>query len=837
MFKKFMFFSVNRPKIVIILTILISAFALIQFPGIKIDTDPENMLSEKEFVRIFHDGIKKEFSLYDFIVLGIVNEKDRDGVFNTDTLSKVYKITKEIENIDGVIAPDIIAPSKKDNITQAGLGTVKFEWLMPRPPETRDEALFIRDEAKDNPMFDGTLVSEDGKALCIYVPIERKDLSYKISQEIFGIVDILKGDEKYYITGLPVAEDTFGFEMFRQMGISAPLAGLIIFLLMWFFFKKVNLILSPMLVAMSTVITTMGFLIGRGFTVHIMSSMIPIFLMPISVVDGVHILSEFHDRYGAIKDRKKTMLSVMDKLFMPMLYTSLTSAAGFASLAFTPIPPVQVFGIFVAFGIMFAWLLTVTFIPAFVMMIKESSFAGYGAAHEKRKDILTKAVEAIGRFSVKRAKIVLIAMAAVLGVSFYGISMIQVNDNPVKWFKKSHKIRVSDKVLNKHFGGTYTAYLILDSGSEDTFKDPETLRYVERMQEYLASIDVVGKSTSLADIVKKVHYELMEGDKDNYNRIPDSSPAVAQCLMSFQNSHKPDDLWHLTTPDYSKINLWVQLKSGDNRDMDRVVEAVNRFTEENPMPYGMDIDWAGLTYINTVWQNKMVFGMLKSLLGAFVMVLFMMIFLFKSPLWGFLAMVPLSVTIVFIYGMIGLFGKEYDMPVAVLSSLTLGISVDFAIHFLQRTRMIYSKYKNWEDSVKVLFEEPARAISRNAIVIAIGFLPLLLAPLVPYQTVGFFLSAIMITSSIATFFILPAVVTVTKNSFFKKMDSVGCNCVNCVITMFVITGALVYILHDFNLLGIKWITLISLVLVIAAGVSCNRLARREACGPADRTEV
>ncbi len=135
-----------------------------------------------------------------------------------------------------------------------------------------------------------------------------------------------------YITGLPVAEDTFGVEMLVQMATSAPLAMLVIFLLLLFFFRRVSLIIAPMLVAMISVICTMGLLIGLGFDVHIMSSMIAIFLMPIAVADAVHILSEFFDTYPRFQDKGKTVRHVIGHLFAPMLYTSLTTIAGFASL-------------------------------------------------------------------------------------------------------------------------------------------------------------------------------------------------------------------------------------------------------------------------------------------------------------------------------------------------------------------------------------------------------------------------------------------------------------------------------------------------------------------------
>jgi hypothetical protein len=165
----------------------------------------------------------------------------------------------------------------------------------------------------------------------------------------------------------------------------------------------------------------------------------------------------------------------------------------------------------------------------------------------------------------------------------------------------------------------------------------------------------------------------------------------------------------------------------------------------------------------------MVWGMLKSFLSSFAVVFIMMTILFRSPLWGIIAMIPLSVTIALIYGIIGIAGKDYDMPVAVLSSLTLGLAVDFAIHFLERSRMLYKKHGSWEKVIGEMFEEPARAITRNVIVIAIGFTPLLAASLVPYNTVGIFLASIMAISGMATMYILPSLIKILERQLFRKL--------------------------------------------------------------------
>jgi predicted RND superfamily exporter protein len=247
---------------------------------------------------------------------------------------------------------------------------------------------------------------------------------------------------------------------------------------------------------------------------------------------------------------------------------------------------------------------------------------------------------------------------------------------------------------------------------------------------------------------------------------------VAQSILSFQSSHDPDDVYHLVTSDFRRLNIWVQLKSGDNRDMESVVASVDSYFEENPLPEGLSHSWAGLTYINIVWQDEMVSGMLDSLKGSFWIVLILMSILFRSLFWGMISMVPLSVTIAFIYGVIGLVGKDYDMPVAVLSSLTLGMSIDFAIHYIQRARELVNETGSWSEAALEMAEAPGRAITRNAVVIAVGFAPLLFAGLVPYRTVGVLLAAIMAVSGIGTLIILPSLIEVGQSFLFKGIKPV-----------------------------------------------------------------
>jgi len=992
-------FSLKHPWMVLVMVIGAVLFFGSQFPKVHFDNDPENMLSKDEFVRVFHHETKEKYGLHDFVIVGIVNDVDPNGIFNVKTLQRVDRLTKQLLSLrqgdDGLpqiadddaetkwrsvdLSPDsafrramgvvfshdpnrlfdedgkssiiddeLIAPSVVDNIKQADMGALKLEYLMENAPQTAEEALVIRNDAMGNPLYKGTLVSEDEKAVCIYIPIIEKPYSYNVASLVKELTKDWQGDDKIYIAGLPVAEDTFGVEMLVQMAISAPLAMLILFLLMYFFFRRVSLIMAPLLLAIITVILTMGLLIGLGFDVHIMSSMIPIFIMPITVCNSIHVLSEFFDSYRKYQNKADTLRHIMSELFMPMLYATTTTIAGFASLATTPIPPVRVFGLHVAFGVAVGWFLTMTFVPAFIsLFISEKSLQRLCVVpdgHDQSDvdtSLLSRFLNWVGGFTYQKSWVVVSIATVVMGISIYGVSLINVNDNPVKWFGKSHELRVADAVLNKHFGGTYAAYLTLTADSDQmltcrdeaqkirdaavarfsvakpeatkeflaeldkleakfckvgacdpvrcfvdlteaagkidekdgvswnalgdainymdpngltyitlgqqiqavenvdaadvtilmdrlkanssltgevlmdkamdicdsfttlsfrefvldiktelnapAFKRPDVLRYVEKLQSFLLAMDKVGKTSSTVDALKKASYELqyvapdvsLSGDAlaaveasnmANF-AIPETAAAAGQVYIQLEGMKKKDTLFHMVTRDYQGENVWVQLTSGDNQEMTVVVEEVERYVAENPPPVPLDVRWAGLTYLNVVWQEKMVVGMLSSLVSSFVVVLIMMLVLFRSGWFGILAMLPLTITITFIYGLIGWVGKDYDMPVAILSAMTLGLSVDFAIHFLERGREMYKETGNWHEASIRMFREPAKAISRNAIVIAFGFMPLLLAPLVPYRTVGFFLAMIMLVSWLATLFILPALVKILEKKLFKNVKA------------------------------------------------------------------
>jgi uncharacterized membrane protein YdfJ with MMPL/SSD domain len=174
------------------------------------------------------------------------------------------------------------------------------------------------------------------------------------------------------------------------------------------------------------------------------------------------------------------------------------------------------------------------------------------------------------------------------------------------------------------------------------------------------------------------------------------------------------------------------------------------------------------------------------------------------------------------------------MPVAVLSSLSLGLAVDYAIHFLARSRQLRARHGSWSAAAGPVFGEPARAISRNVVVVGVGFLPLLFAPLVPYKTVGIFIAAILLVAGVASLLILPALIRLLERFLFPQTRalSVTCLCGTCIVSALALVALVAVNLYQFLKVGVTPLTWGSLVAVVVLSGVCALMSRREKCGVA-----
>jgi len=759
-------FSVTRPKLVLWAVLLMTLVFAAQLPRIQLDTNPKNMLPPTSDVRVWNDSVDRTFALYeDTIVVGIVHPK---SVLNRSTLEKVRDITAEVLKIKGVAGRDVSSFTTIDNVTAVADG-LRVRPLVTKIPSTEAEMEGLRKTLRENPLFIDRIISRDEKTTAIYVPLNKGANGKEVADRIREIVAKQQGDERFHIAGDPVARDTFGVEMFKLMGIFSPIAGMIMFIVIYAMFRNLALAITMMMVAMIAIIWTMGFGIGLGFPVHVMSSMAPVFLMAIAT-DSIHIFNEFYFRYQERRDKRAAIVETMDAVGRPVRYTALATAAGFGVLMFMHIVPVKVFGGLIVFGTAVLRLFSFSLIPAVLALVREDRIGRAAADTATNRTAL--ALRQLGAWGTNRPKATAAVGLALIAVAILGISRITVNNNMVAWFKPGSEIRIADATINQALGGTSLGYVVATADQPDAIKQPNTLRYIEDLQRHLEKLAVVGKTISVVDYVKRVN-RVLHDDNPKFDAVPDSANTVAQYLFLFSMSAKPSDLNNVVDYPFQRANIWVQLKTWDAAAMESVIRAAQAYQRANSAK--LELKPAGIAYFNLVWNNEVLWDMVKGFLLALVVVFAILAFAFGSAKWALIGFVPLLFTILLIYGVIGYASKDFDMPISVLSCLSLGMAVDFSIHFISRLRQRLAESGGdvWRDRSALkqallwTAMRPGKGIMRNAVLFAAAFSVMLFAPLSPYITVGAFIVSMMLLSALLTILYLPALIVLMRGWLFN----------------------------------------------------------------------
>jgi hypothetical protein len=755
-------FSVDHPWLVIGITLAITIAFGLQLPNMTTDTDPKHMLPITSPVRQYNDQVEREFGLHaDNLVVGIVNER---GIVNSRTLSHIADLTRRIQKIPGVVVRDVTSFPTIDNVAVED-GALTVRPLLSEVPTSDKDLAALRTALLENTLLRNRVISADAKATAIYVPIEPSANGREIAGRIRAMLPMSSSGDQFFLAGDPIARDTFGYEMFQQMALFSPVAGMVMCLALWLMFRSWSVVIANMAVAMISIIWAMGLFIGLGFPVHIMSSMSPVFLMAIAT-DSVHIFNEFAFRYGEVNNKHRAVLETMAAVGRPVVLSDLTTAVGFASLAAGSIVPVRVFGLLVGFGTLVILLMSFTLVPAILILMREDRIAAVAQSERSRGAGGSPLLAKLGSFCVRRAKPVALAGCLLLVVAGVGLARIRVNNNMVHWFKSDSEIRIADRVLNQHLGGTSTGYVVVQGSEQNAMHEPRMLHTIESLQRELEKDPLVGKTHSVVDYVKRIN-RVLHNDDPAFERVPDSAAEVAQYLFLFSMSAKPSDLNNVVDYPFQKANLMVQLKSWDAGVMQGVMERANAHLKEHPLPAGATVRPAGIAYFNLVWNDEVLWGMVTSFMSGLVFVLVLLVIEMRSLRWGLLSFVPLLFTIAVIYGMVGLVGKDFDMPVAVLSTLSLGLAIDFAVHFVGRFQQHYATHSKPEESLVWTVARPGKGIFRNAALFALGFVVMVFAHLTPYITVGVLMAAIMLLSSISSVVFLPALVRILDQRLLK----------------------------------------------------------------------
>ncbi|MCK4579218.1 MAG: RND family transporter, partial [Candidatus Marinimicrobia bacterium] len=719
----------------------------------RMETDLDKYMPQEHPAFVYSDQAEEWFDIKDGIIIAVENP---DGIYNTGTLTKIKQLTKDLQKMDEIEKQDVTSLYTADNIvgTDDGMDVKAF---YKRVPETQGKLDELKENVRTNEMVYGRLVSENETVSVIIARINDDVFSQEFYDRILALGKSYKGPENVYVAGRPIVEGTMAILGPADMKRMVPVVvGVIIFILLVLLRSVKNTILTMLVVVFST-IWTFGLLAVVGIPIYAVFTTIPVMLIAIGVADAIHLFSHV-DLYLASNPhatKLEATRNMLKEMWKPVIMTSVTTAVGFISLLTSQVYPIKYFGIFTAFGVLAAMVFSLVLIPAGMMLFGLPKVRNIKVHSADDK----QAVVFAHRFAsglLKYKWMTLGLTAVIIAISIFGASKVWINSSFLDKFEKDSDIALTDKFINENFGGTSTLNLVLESRDKDAFKNPELLVLVDAMQSDVESIDVVGSSFGLPDYLTRMN-KVMHADDETYNAIPESSDLIAQYLLLYEMSGDPENLWQVTDYEYEKLNVTFQLKSDDsksiNQALDRIETYRQAFSDRN-----VDMNFAGSGYKALVFTDLILNGQIASLLLSLVIVSVLLGFMFKSITAGLTGTVPIIITSTISFGVMGLMGIPLSTATALMSSISVGIGIDYAVHFIDRYRENTRLTKDMELSIQRTMHHSGRAIAFNAAVVIAGFMVLLFSVFPPNRQLGSLVSLNMFTSFIGTLTVMVLII-------------------------------------------------------------------------------
>lgn len=757
-------FVLNYSKSILFMILIVTGLSVYSIlENFALETDLEKYMPNDHPAFIYSDKAEEMFDIRDAIMIAIEN---KGGVYNEGTFKKIKALTKELQGFEVIDdKDDVLSLYTADNI-KGSEGGLEIEPFFKRIPKTEAEYDKIRAGVVSNEMIHKRIVSEDGNSTLIFAKIRDNSFSEELYEEIIELGKKYEGDgDIIYVAGQPIIEGTMAIIMPKDMQKMFPIVLLLIIVILYVVLRSVRATVISLIVVLLSSIWTFGLMLYLGIEIYAPSSLIPVMLIAIGVADGIHMFS--HLQLTSMKHRdwsKRALLENMNmEMFKPVAMTSITTAVGFLSLLSSDILPIKYFAVFTALGVLLAMFFSLVLIPAAVNIIglpKLKKVEGSG------DDYFTRNAKGFATGVVKYRRMVVVATVAVILFFGFGMSEIWINSSFLAKFPESNDLVKTDAFVNKNFLGTSTINVILEGDGADRFKEPRVLELMDKVErDVIKSNEMAGGSLSLVEFVKRMNKVLNE-DGEEYYSIPENQNLIAQYFILYEMSGGSGSLWDIVSKDFKTANMQFQLKSDNSKSLNETIGAVDKYREEFS-ELGININYAGSGYKVLIFNDLILVGQIKSLAYSFLIVIVLLSIMFRSVKIGLIGTIPIFITTIISFGVLGWLGIALETTTALISSIAIGIGIDYAVHFIDRYRINARLSGDKTHTIEETMAHSGRAIAFNAVVVVLGFLVLTFSEFKPNIALGAIISLNMLTSFIGTVTVM-FIVLVYGKSYFKN---------------------------------------------------------------------
>jgi len=699
------------------------------------------------------------------------------GPWNLDVMRRIVTLTEALED-DVPFVYEVDSPANAELVIGRGDG-IEILRIADEFPETQEGLLALRDRFLAKPMFVGGILSADAEHAAIVIRMDRSSTDPLEDIRLDpdggdGLANLYPQATAHAIEAILARPEFAGIE-FAHSGdvplntayneiigeesafLNAVTAGVIALMLCFFFRSWVGTI-APVVVVQVSVVATVAFVVAMGWKLDMTFSAIPTLMTAIGVAHSVHILSEFRMRFARLRDRRAALVATLRLVGAPCLLASTTTAIGFASMSVSPIESLAHQGIYAAFGVMAAFLLSLTLLLALLSFGRSTPRASLveEAAEDARGDSrMQRFLAAVGSLVVRRRVPILIGFGAVFAVSIAGLPRIEVDSNWLDDFSDRVPLKQATLRVDEVMGGVTNLILLFDAGESEAIKEPAALAEIDRVARFAEGYDIVRKTYSIVDILKDLNQTFHADDPDWY-RIPETRNLVAQYLVLYETAGGTETDQYVSS-DYRVASLEYRIALASIRETAEVVDALRAELAKTPL----EATSMQITGIGALWLRLMDYittSQTRGFLIAFSVIGVILCGIFRSPKTGVTSMVPNLSPVLLTLGLIGWLGLPLDYSKVMIAAVALGIAVDDTIHLMFRIRYEFARLGSYRAAVVEAIGDVGHALMITSVALVFGFLVLTLSVLDSQAVQGVLLAGTIVFALVADFLLMPALV-------------------------------------------------------------------------------
>jgi hypothetical protein len=642
-----------------------------------------------------------------------------------------------------------------------------------------------KNRAKSWNIYESTLYSKDGTMANMAVQLNNVD-SDVLSSVASALKTILAEHKvaglKTYLDGEGVIGGEMGLTMKADLKLLMPLVLLVVMFILFFCFRKIQGVIYPMIVVLISVVCSMGAMGWLGAPLTLASVAMPPLMVAIASAYGIHQMN--HYLLDPRHEKREIFDQNMSVVGLAIVLSGVTVMVGFGALATEQFVPIRNFGIFTALGDLVAVAVALWALPAMVLISKKPKTVEY---HESSKGLIRGLLNGFVNLNREHSSGVVIVSLIVTLCFCVGFSWIKSELNNVSFFKQNTTIRQADDELNSKLAGTQSVIVILDSdlkqpiigksgmleavpssGDPVVITTPAVLRKIDAFSgDVQKQFGFVHKVMSFDDALKKMNQEMNGGDPANF-KIPDDPNLISQYLLIFSG-----DLQSELSPNHDKLKITVTMQRRGTAESEEVARyAQSYFGGDFCKANHLRVEVAGTAHMYYVANALLMDGMIKSIVICVILVFLILFLLLKDLRMSLISISPILATLVINFGCLGFFNIPLNTATAMVSSIAVGIGVDYSIHFITWYRSELRRKRDINLALENSILHKGRAILYNMFVVFGGFLILVFSNFVPLIQFGLLVAICMLTTAFGSLAVVPAIIRVLarKDRRFLYLD-------------------------------------------------------------------